>query len=203
MSIENPSITFFIATIGRRTLKNCIRSLYGQFNHGVDRIEVFFDGPNFYDADPAYFKPEQDLYGEDLIMHVLPENLGYWGHAIRNAYQNTFHTDYIHNCDDDDYYPEAALLRVRSDIQQHYGKLLMYKFRNSDGIQWHVKNIQHGNVGTPTGMIPNRPEIMGEWGYGNGGDYVFYLTTQDKIGKNNIVWIDHIIYKIRPHVYGL
>jgi hypothetical protein len=203
MSEINPSITFFIATIGKKTLTMVLRSLYGQFNHRVDKIEVFFDGPNFQEVGPEYFKSEQDLYGEDLRMTVLPQNLGCWGHSIRNTYQKTFSTDYIHHADDDDYYVEGALHSVREDLRNHFGKLILYQFRNSDGIRWKDRTIEHGNLGTPNGMIPNRPEIMGTWGEWAGGDAHFYATTADKIGHGNIVWMPTVIYAIRPHVYGL
>jgi len=202
MSRENPSITFFIATIGRKMMANIIRSLYGQFQHGHDKIEVFFDGPNFQECGPEYFKAEQDLYGEDLRMHVLPENLGCYGHSIRNVYQRSFHTDYIHHADDDDQYIEGCMPQVRTDLIENYGKLSIYKFMNSDGIRWRIPKLEHGNVGTPSGMIPNRPEIMGWWGEWAGGDAYFYETTRDKIGAHNIIFKDTLIYKIRPHVYG-
>ena len=202
MGIARPSITFFGATTGRKTLTNILRSLYGQFDHGNDRIELFFDGPTFTEVGPDYFQPEQELYGEDLIIHLLPENLGCWGHSIRNKFQGTFHTDYISNFDDDDVYAENCMLQVRQDIKENFGKLLMYKFRNCDGIQWREPVIKHGNVGTPTGLIPNDPSILGTWGEFAGGDAYFYETTRDKIGNNNIVWKDFLIYKTRPHVYG-
>lgn len=202
MNIVNPSITFFIATIGRKTMTNTLRSLYGQFNHGRDKIEVFFDGPNFREVGPEYFQPEKDLFGEDLTFHVLPENLGCFGHCIRNVYQGTFNTEYIHHCDDDDNYIENILPQVRNDIKENFGKLLIYKFMNSDGIRWRTQDITHGNVGTPSGLIPNCPEIMGHWGEWAGGDAHFYETTRDKIGMYNIVFKDTVIYRIRPHVYG-
>jgi hypothetical protein len=202
MSIVRPSITFFIATTGRSTMRNTLRSLYGQFDHGVDKIEVFFDGPNFTDAGPEYFQPEKDLYGEDLIFHVLPENLGCYGHCIRNKYQGSFHTDYIHHCDDDDSYYENIIPSVKTDLRNNFGKLLIYKFRNVDGIRWNKPVIQHGNIGTPSGMIPNYPELMGWWGEWHGGDANFYETMRDKIGNDNIIFKDLVIYRVRPHVYG-
>lgn len=202
MGIENPSITFFIATTGRRTMSNTLRSLYGQFNRGVDKIEVFFDGPTFTDAGPEYFQPEKDMYGEDLIFHVLPQNLGCYGHCVRNAYQGSFHTDYIHHADDDDSYYENVMPQVRTDMKENFGKLIMYKFQNTDGIQWHTQEIKHGNIGTPSGLIPNNPAIMGHWGEWAGGDAHFYMTTIEKLGIQNVVWKNTVIYRVRPHVFG-
>lgn len=183
-------------------MTNTLRSLYGQFYHGIDKIEVFFDGPDFTEVGPEFFQPEKDLYGEDLVFHVLPENLGYWGHGIRNKYQGSFSSDYIHHGDDDDNYCEGVLPQIKHDLVVEFGKVLLYRFRNSDGIRWSHRSIEHGNIGTPSGLIPNRPEIFGEWGNFHGGDSQFYSQLREKVGDGNIVWKDLIIYRIRPHVYG-
>jgi hypothetical protein len=203
MSQENPNITFFIATTGRKTLANTLRSLYGQFGHGLDVIEVFFDGPNFTEVGPEFFQPEQDLYGNDLKFHVLTENLGCYGHGVRNAYQGTFQSDYIHHMDDDDMYCPDVIPSVRSDMKTFYGKLLIYKFRaHGGGITGGTNNFTCGFVGTPAGLIPNRPEIFGRWVEAYGGDAEFYTQTRDKIGWNNVVYRDRKIVLTRPHVYG-
>jgi hypothetical protein len=202
MSIRNPSITFFITTIGHKTLKNTLRSLYGQLNHGIDKVEVFFDGPNFVEVGPEYFQPEQDLYGNDLSMTVLPENLGFWGHGIRNKFQKTFTTDYIHNSDDDDEFCPGSFHQVRRDLKDNYGKVLIYKIKADGGNIWMDKNIRFGNIGTPSGLIFNRPEIFGEWGSFYGGDYQFYEQVQNNIGKENIIFKDTFIYITKPLTKG-
>jgi hypothetical protein len=202
---DNPSITFLVATNGKKTLRNVLRSMYGQFFHGLDKFEVYFDGPDFAEVGPEYFRDELNLYKVgDLNFHVLPENLGYWGHGIRNTYQKTFTTDYIHHIDDDDCYIENVMPRVHKDLKDNYGKILMYRFRNK-GVpypQWDDPEIRCGNIGTPSGMIPNNPNIMGEWGYFYGGDAQFYEQTRDKIGTENIVWKTLEIVKLRPHLSG-
>lgn len=203
MCQENPSITFFLCTIGRKCAKVMLQSILKQYGKGIDKVEMFFDGPNFQEVGPEYFQEEIEAFGEDLIIHVLPENLGCWGHSIRNAYQKTFNTDYIWNIDDDDYIPDNVLPRIREDLKANYGKLLLYKFRNSDGIRWRDRLIEHGNLGTPSGLIPNFPDLMGHWGEWAGGDAHFYATTAEKLGMNNIIWVDFVIYSLRPHVYGL
>lgn len=195
------SITFFIATIGRKTLKNNLRSLFGQF-HWEDRIEIFFDGPSFAEVGPEYFAEEQEMYGKNLVMHVLPENLGCFGHSIRNAYQKSFHTDFVYNCDDDDNFYPDVMNEVHHDLAANLGKLLLYKFRNVDGMRWRNQVIEHGNVGTPSGMIPNIPDIMGHWVEAAGGDSSFYIETASKLGMENVVWKELALMRVRPHVYG-
>lgn len=203
MSKENPSITFFIATLGRATLENTLRSLFGQFGFGNDKIKVFVDG--IPQIDMSIFDPLLSLYNDisagSLEFILLPENLGYFGHAIRNMYQTTFSTDYIHHADDDDRYTENIIPSIRSDLRTNFGKLIIYKFRNTGGdIVGKTKQIAYGHVGTPSGLVPNNPNIMGEWGRFHGGDATFYETTANKIGKENIVFIDRIIYICRPHL---
>lgn len=203
MDRNNPSITFFIPTTGRKTLTNTLRSLYGQFGHGLDRIEVFFDGPNFTDARPEYFESELELYGNDLKFHILDQNLGSYGHGIRNKYQSTLTTDYIHHMDDDDMYMGDVVKHMRSDIRANYGKMIIYKFRaHGGGIVGGSDNFQYGFIGTPAGLIPNRPEIFGRWVEAYGGDADFYSQTRDKIGRGNVVYKDRLIVLTRPHVYG-
>lgn len=203
MSRDNPSITFFIATLGRSTLLNTLHSLFGQFGFGVDCIKVFVDGPP--QVDMTIFNDISTMYNDispgSLEFIYLPENLGYWGHAIRNKYQCEFNTDYIHHADDDDIYSPHIIPQVRSDLKSNYSKLVMYKFKNSGGgIIGNKKKIIHGDVGTPSGLIPNNPKIMGEWGLFHGGDFAFYENTQRKIGKSGIVYIDRLIYICRPHL---
>jgi hypothetical protein len=203
MNKDNPSICYFIPTLGRKTLTNTLRSLYGQFGHSLDKIEVFFDGSNFTEVGPDYFQSEQDLYGSDLIFHVLDHNLGCYGHGIRNTYQGTFQTDYIHHMDDDDMYANNVIPSIRSDLRTWYGKMIIYKFRaHGGGIVGGSDDFRHGFVGTPAGLIPNRPEIFGHWVEAYGGDADFYSQTRDKIGKGNVVYKNRIIVLTRPHVYG-
>ncbi len=203
MSKENPNIGFLIPTTGRKTLANVLRSLYGQFGHGHDKIYLYFDGPNFTEVGPEFFQPEQELYGNDLIITILPENLGYYGHGIRNTYQDKLQTDYIHHMDDDDMYCNNIIPTVRSDLRTWYGKLLIYRFRaHGGGIVGGSDNFNCGFVGTPAGMIPNNPSIFGRWTEGYGGDSDFYVQTRDKIGRGNVVYRQTLIVLTRPHVYG-
>lgn len=196
MSKECPSITYFLCTIGKRKMTNIVRSIYGQFIRGHDKIAVFFDGPNFAEVGPEYFQSEWDLYGEDISYTVLPQNLGFWGHGIRNLYQTTFSTDYIYNIDDDDQMIEGIIPSVRSDLATHYGKIIIYKIQARGGLIWNSPTLAYGNVGTPSGFIYNNPKIMGHWGEWYGGDYEFYRSTAEKIGMENIIFDKKIIYKV-------
>jgi hypothetical protein len=192
------SICFLIASIGKPTLTNTLRSLYGQFAHGNDHILVYFDAMCVAGWD--YFQSERELYGDDLEMIMLPENLGCWGHGIRNKYLREIPQKYtyIHNMDDDDHYNEGVLFQVRADIVNNPDKLLLYKFRNHNGIVvWQHPQIAHGNIGTPSAILPNKPELFGTFGMGYGGDADFYHQTAEKFGMENIVFKDLEIVRCR------
>src|ERR1051325_10344038 len=125
MSIRNPSITYIITSIGRETLKDTLRSLHGQFGFGVDKIRLYFDGQ----PDISPFTEEFDLFGKGMDVIVIGKTLGYWGHGIRNEYQDWCSTDYIHHMDDDDIYVSGCIPTIRTKLQQNYGKVLICKFR--------------------------------------------------------------------------
>lgn len=200
-----PGITFFITTIGKSTLNNTIRSLYGQMSWGNDKIKVFFDGMCLSDKSIFYetFDLFNNTYKGSLEFIYEPKNLGFWGHGLRNKYMSSFDTDYIACGDDDDIWADSVLPKIRTDISNNPNKLLLYKFRSiNKNVIWNTREIKHGNIGTPSGLIPNKPEIFGEWGYFHGGDAQFYEQTANKIGNRNIVWKDTIIYLVRPDIYG-
>jgi len=201
MSIRNPSITYLIASTGRETLKDTLRSLHGQFAFGLDKVNLYFDGK--CEKGLEFFKEELDMFGEDISYKVLDETLGYWGHGVRNKYQYECSTDYIHHMDDDDIYCEGCIPHVRSILKENYGKVIIFKFRTHGGrIVWSSKAIQSAEVGTPSGFIFNRPEIMGTWNFHYGGDYSFYEEVKEKIGMENLVFHELLIVKTRPKDYG-
>jgi hypothetical protein len=192
------SICFLIASIGKPSLKNTLRSMYGQFDWN-DKFLVYFDGR--CDAGIDYFRDEQDLYGANLEMIMLQENLGYWGHGIRNKYLPLIDKKFthIHNMDDDDGYNEGVFFRVRNDIINNPDKVLIYKFKNHNGITvWQNQSLVHGNIGTPSGIFPNKPELFGRFSEGYGGDAEFYIQTCNNFGMENVIFKDLEIVRCRP-----
>lgn len=201
MSIRNPSITYLITSIGRETLKDTLRSLHGQFGFGLDRIHLYFDGECQNNLDT--FTEELSMFGKDIYWELLQNKLGHWGHGIRNRYQFECDTDYIHHMDDDDIYVPSSIPSIRNVLKQHYGKVIIAKFRADGGrIIWKKKDIIFGEVGTPSGFIFNREEIMGGWGLGYGGDFSFYKEVMDNIGKENLFFDGTVVVKTKPKVYG-
>lgn len=202
MSIKNPSITYLITSTGRESLKETLRSLYGQFAFGLDKVRLYFDGGSDYSLET--FTEEFSMFGHDnIFVAPLHDKFGYWGHGLRNSFQSHCFTDYIHHMDDDDIYCEGAIPQVRNQLKSHYGKVIICKFRADGGrIIWKKKDIIFGEVGTPSGFIFNRPEIMGTWGLEYGGDFAFYDEVKNRIGKENLVFSDTLIVKTKPRIYG-
>ena len=56
------------------------------------------------------------------------------------------------------------------------------------GILWREPELRFGNVGTPMFLVPNKPELFGEWKAHNpslkepGGDYTFIKGCVEKMG---------------------
>lgn len=199
MSKENPSITYLIASTGRDSLKDTLRSLYGQFGFGLDKIKLYFDGLE----NTNKFDDELALYGDDIEVVYLKDALGYWGHGIRNTYQHTCTTDYIHNMDDDDIYVAGCIPTIRHILRIHYGKNIIAKFRADGGrIIWNKKKLIFGEVGTPSGFIFNSSDSLGTWGYVYGGDFEFYNSILERVGKENLVFVDTLVVKTKPEIYG-
>lgn len=202
MSIANPSITYLITTIGEPTLKNTLRSLYGQFNWEVDQIKILFDGK----GNPDDFNEEYELYQSKRVdcleVDYLPVNSGFWGHKIRNSFQFECDTDYIHHMDSDDEYFPAILHKVRDDMKGNYGKVLIYKVHADGGIVPFENKLVQNCICTPSGFIPNRKEIFGEFGLYYGGDYQYYKQIEDKIGKENFVYFPNLLVKTKVYQRG-
>ena len=80
------------------------------------------------------------------------------------------------------------------------GEMIIFRFyyNYKNGVYvWRDKNIRLANIGTPSGVIPNVPEKMGEWGYRHGGDYDFYSTCKFKP-----LFEEDIIYVVKPKENG-
>lgn len=150
-----------------------------------------------------FFFEELVMFADGMDIVTLEKPMGYWGHGVRNIYQFGCYTDYIHHMDDDDIYTEGCIPSIRNHLRTNYGKVLICKFRADGGrVIWKKKDIVFGEVGTPSGFIFNRPEIMGIWGYEYGGDFNFYRDVENRIGKENLVFNDTIVVKTKPKEYG-
>jgi hypothetical protein len=174
MSQDNPSISFLIATIGRPSLKATLASLIPQIVIGHDHIYCVFDGI----CQNISLVDEINNLGDSLKLILHPENLGNYGHGLRNFYQGRLEGDYIHHMDDDDLYLPDTIPQVRNEIKANLGKIIICKFYGLDGlVVGRERLISMGQIGTPSGFLPNEPSKFATWPLWYGGDSEFYEKT--------------------------
>jgi hypothetical protein len=181
-------LNIVIATTQRPTLIRMLLSLKNQLSP-TDCITVLNDS-----GKPFEYK-RFGLNGFRCQHEVIDSNgLGYWGHEARNQAQNHLFGQYLMHADDDDKYRPDAIATVKADIARHPGKLLLYRFHNhrNNTVYWqeHRKGEFASNIGTPCGVIPNKPPFP-DWGLFYGGDGSFY---QELSQRFEPVWINKIIY---------
>jgi hypothetical protein len=176
-----------IATIGRPSLQRMLDSLSSQLIES-DCLTLVFDGhssiPSF---DLSKFKCQ-------VVQHVEPIALGYWGHGIRNKYANLLEKrDFVMHGDDDDIYlPVFSELRKQcTDPQTLY--IARMNLIGDRRVVPEGDFIRMNHIGTPNGIIPYDLNSKSEWKYHHGGDGKFYeyLASQTKIQ-----FISTIIYQV-------
>ena len=186
-----PTFSVLIASIGRETLHTMLNSLKKQLTE-YDCITIVFDGINrIFEIDTSDYLCKVNIYYE-------PTNLGYWGHGIRNKYNQILEKrDFVLHADDDDIYLTTAFQLLRRDcVDTNCLYVAKMNFR-----PWYDKyipdtnEIKIGNIGTPCGIIPYELNKMSDFGTFHGGDGYFY----ENISKyaNNIIFLEHVIYQIR------
>jgi len=194
-NLKKTSLSLLLTTIGRPELKKMLLSIIAQVET-YDYLTIVVDGPKYEKASRDIFESLKDQIKCEYRFIVHPENLGYWGHPIRNFYQKNLKGDFILHCDDDDYYLDDALSTIRKVCVD---KNLMYVFKmwigKKGNKRWLSKRVAVGNIGTPMGIVPNKPNCMGTWKNFVGGDGKFFEETQKKLGgSNNVRFVDHFIY---------
>ena len=191
------TISVFITTIGRPTLNRMLLSLVNELTE-KDTLYIFIDGKDNEAKSKLIINNVVDLFVCEVIIVVEDEQLGYWGHGLRNKYQSQLKGDYIMHADDDDSYIEGSFNKIREKINNSENDdiIFYYKFYTNFSLKYFVWNapiIALGNIGTPSGIIPNKPDLFGEWGYLHGGDYFFYKSCKFKHEE----FVDEIIYKVK------
>lgn len=191
------TISVFITTIGRPTLNRMLLSLVNELTE-KDTLYIFIDGKDNEAKSKLIINNVVDLFVCEVIIVVEDEQLGYWGHGLRNKYQSQLKGDYIMHADDDDSYIEGSFNKIREKINNSENDdiIFYYKFYTNFSLKYFVWNapiIALGNIGTPSGIIPNKPDLFGEWGYLHGGDYLFYKSCKFKREE----FVDEIIYKVK------
>jgi len=192
------TISVFITTIGRPTLNGMLLSLVNELTE-KDTLYIFIDGKDNETKSKLIINNVINLFVCEVIITVEDTPLGYWGHGLRNKYQSQLKGDYIMHGDDDDAYIEGSFDKIREKINNSDNDdvIYYYKFYTNFSLKvfvWNNPALSFGNIGTPSGVIPNKPELFGEWGYVHGGDYFFYNSCK----FNHEEFVDEIIYMVKP-----
>ena len=190
---EEHSFHVLIATLGKDSIFNILKSLKKHLNKN-DYLTIVFDGPNLPNVYEVTEITKQMKCNTNVIIEET--NLGHWGHAIRNKH-NILKGDFVFHVDDDDNITPNCMNDIRSFCKDK-NTIYIFKLKFKDGtIIWKTKEINLGNVGTPSGVIPTNLNSTSTFTYKYGGDYDFYKKLE-KDG-NNIEYVDKIIYLVgRP-----
>ena len=183
------SYHILLATIGKNTIFNILIMLKKQLLKTDFLTIVFDDKKNLNNINLIKYLCKDFLCVVNII--VEEENLGYWGHGIRNKHNNLY-GDFIYHIDDDDILYEDSFDIIRKyciDIDIIY--IFKIKLENNN-IIWKDKIIKEGEISTQSGIIPMHINKEGFWTLRYGGDFDFYNNLSEKY---NIIFIDKLIYK--------
>ena len=178
------SINIIIATTNRPTLRRMVDAIAEQVTIG-DFVTLLFDGvlPDQY--------PQKVLPCTVISVAELRQQ-GHWGHGIRSKYQNYLPGDWLWNVDDDDVILPGALDAIRSTCIDS-SNIYFFKFYHAtqQKTYWHTAGVHYlGNVGTPSGVIPNQHNLP-DWRPIHGGDG-YFMEHCARLLKP--VWVDRVIY---------
>ena len=188
----NCSIHVLMATIGKDSIFNILENLKNELNTNDYLTIVFDESKNNYENVKNYVKSIK----ANVKLIVEEENLGYWGHRIRNKH-NKIEGDFVYHIDDDDEIIEGSFNFVRKILKD---KDTMYIFKIISEINeviWKSPEIKLNQISTQSGFIPTSINSKSEWLYKYGGDFDFYKKLEKYINNNNkkIIFIYKIIYK--------
>ena len=185
---KKKSINVLMSTIGKKSIFKTLLSLKNQLRK-EDYLTIIFDGIDTNIDIVKFFCNKNLLCNVNIIYEE--NNLGYWGHGIRNKYKD-LKGDFIYHCDDDDEFLPNAIDKIKK-ICLDLNTIYLFKIIRENGeIIWKNKEIKINKISTQSGVIPNHINKDGYWELKYGGDYDFYKKITDKY---NVLYIDEIIYK--------
>lgn len=177
-----------LATIGKKTIFNILIMLKKQLLK-TDFLTIVFDGKKSNNIHLIQEFCKDFLCNVNII--VEEENLGYWGHGIRNKH-NYLNGDFIYHVDDDDILYEDTFDIIRKHCVDND---IIYIFKitlENNKVVWKNKIIKEGEISTQSGVIPMNINKRGFWSLRYGGDFDYYNNLSKEY---NILFIDKIIYK--------
>jgi hypothetical protein len=191
---QNPTFHVLIATGGRESLQMMLNSLKTELKSN-DAITVVFDGPNAKEKSKFHESWLQGFTCKVTILEQIP-NLGFWGHGIRNKYQEKLNpkTTFVLHGDDDDIYVKGSFDKLRNQCKNSR-TLYIARMQTKDKIIPDSSNeLKVGNIGTPCGIVPSQFCGQSKWEHEYGGDGKYYINLTKYV--ENIEFLDTILYKV-------
>ena len=186
---KSPSFHILIATGGRKSIINMLRSLLPQLIE-KDYLTIVFDGPktithlNLVNNFLKKFKCK-------ISVIVEPKNLGFWGHGIRNKH-NKLEGDFVLHADDDDFYLPNAFEQLRK-LCRDRTKIYITNVQLKTGKLLNTNNVEINNISTQSGVIPAKYNSQSIWRHQYGGDYYFYENLA-RIYNKHLIFLGICVY---------
>lgn len=185
-------LSFIIATTGRNSLRRMLDSLTKQIGHDDEILVV---------ADHAALAMHHSLVTQDRVFPVECPRGNNWGHTERNFAMPFATGTHIVFGDDDDAFLPGTVDIIKETLERTPPETpVMFRMIDSNGlILWKDPTVRQGNHGTPQFVVPNVPDLLGQFGNRYEGDYDFVLSTLRKhdIVHTGLVWSTEIIYGCR------
>ena len=196
VSLFTPTFHILIATAGKSSLYRMLNSLKNELTEN-DAITIVFDGDNTLSNGGFSY---EWIEGHKSIINIIEQvpNLGFWGHGIRNKYQELLNpkTTFIMHADDDDVYVEGSFNKLRqlcNDSNILYIARFFVVAKNVL-VPSQLQNIVKDDIGTPCGIIPFNIANKSEWTDKYGGDFDYYNTLQNHV--SNKKFLNIVIYHV-------
>lgn len=171
-------ISFIVATIGRPSLAETLRSIEC---YPGDEVIVIGNVPDKTEGHIRYIASPP---GHD------------WGSTERNIATPLAKGRYLSHMDDDDVYAPGARRIMASCITQRPDRFAIFRMQYpSGGVVWQDPVVRWGNVGTPMMLIPNDAAKMGRWGEKQDCGDLHFLQTMGW-DHSEIVWATDIVAHI-------
>lgn len=192
-SMKNNKYSFhlLLPTIGKSSIFRILEKLKLQLEP-IDYLTIIYDGEkNATNIEDVKNYTKDFLCKVNVI--VQKDNLGYWGHSIRNKYVE-LDGDFVFHIDDDDIIMDNTMPLIRKIcIDKNFIYIFRMILENGD-IIWKSKNIIKNEISTQSGIIPIHINKESYWQLKYGGDYDYYNQLYKKY-KSHFLFIDNIIYQ--------
>lgn len=161
MSVLAPdelALSIIIPTLGRRTLRRTLRTIASQGTF-ADDVEVLVVGDGPRPAARAQFEAEAAAHQSWVYLEHGPEPG--WGHSQRMAGLSRARGRYVMFINDDDGYAPGALAAIRTAMDEHPGRIVIFKMDRIGILYWRRAELRQGDVSVQMYLVPNVPGKLG------------------------------------------